>query len=228
MKKIEYHNLNASILPNTTGVKSGKEQIIDFIDDKNTTEERKAKYGDYHLELLDDSFDLTKFRAHVQAKPTDILSSAYLSSDGFFLSKKAINIFSKYSINNFQYLKTLIHGHQCENWSYKYLNIGTSDIINFSSSRFIIKNIINNKIIDKIIINSIEDMIKKNQEFLYSGEFELAVKPQQIILLNEYDLLRPRIGNGILISNNLKNEVEKEGLTGFEFIESDIEFYINE
>lgn len=222
IKKVKYYKIIINTDPNVTGIKSGKEQIIDFIDDENTSQNRLTKYGENHFDLLDASFDMHKFRAHIQALPTDILSTIFLSYDGFFISEKLKNTFKEYKIGNFHYLDTTIQGFD----NYTYLNLAKNKIINFEQSSFVIKNTISNNHIENITINSHEEYLDKNKAFLMSGKFQYKVIPTSIFLNETCDLFNATMALGMLVSERLKKNMVESHITGVKFEDLDIEFYI--
>ena len=81
MKKVNLYSLSYSVDEDETGVDGN--QVNDFIDPKNDSVKRTDKYQGFYDDFLGDDFDLKKFSADEEAKPTDLLSSTYLNQNGF-------------------------------------------------------------------------------------------------------------------------------------------------
>lgn len=229
MKLVKYYRIKSSISSNITGIKSETNQLIDFVDLENNTPERISKYGVNHFELLDDSFDMTKFRAHVQAEATDVLSSVFLSSDGFFINNKFRNLLQDYKISNHTFMDVKIHGHQCLDWEYYFLNIETLSNIDYKKSNFVInkriKSLRKPEYEKKIHspIHSFEDLIKENKRITKEEGALFSSYPKKIVMNEYFDLLRPEIDTIIWCSEKLKSSIEKEKISGIEFMDIDVE-----
>ncbi|GEN77703.1 hypothetical protein [Chryseobacterium hagamense] len=229
MKLVKYYKMKSSISSEVTGIKSEKEQLIDFVDFENNTPERISKYGVNHFELLDDTFDMTKFKAHVQANETDVLSSVFLSSDGFFINNKLRTILEEYKISNYRFMDVKIHGHQCADWKYFFLNIESISNIDYKKSIFVINKRIKSlrkPEFEKEInspINSFKDLVKENKRITKEEGVLFSSYPKKIVMDEYFDLLRPEIDTVMWCSEELKRRIEKEKISGVEFMELNVE-----
>lgn len=226
MKKVNYYKINHSVDKKITGTKES--QIINFIDPENNSVERTKNYSYVGLDHIDTSMDFTKFKADDRAKVTDILSSNFFSSY-YIISEKFKKIIEDLTFHNIIFLDSVVT-FKTEKYNYFILSIiETIDIVNFSKSTFIVDRFSPALRFggDIIEVTSNEDYSLKSSEIWKEKGFGYGLIPTKIVLNYMSDLVKFPFGM-TLISENLKQKIEEEKLTGVQFEETDIEFYLNE
>ena len=226
MKKVNYYKISYSVDKKITGTKDS--QIINFIDPENNSVERTKNYSYIGLNHIDSSLDFTKFKADDKAKRTDILSSNFFSSY-YIISKKFKKIIEDFTFHNIIFLDSVV---TFKNSKYDYFILSiieTIDIINFSKSTFILDRLSPALRFggDIIEVTSNDDYSLKSSKIWDEKGFSYGLIPTKIILNYMSDLVKLPFGI-TLISEELKQKIEEEKLTGVVFEETDIEFYLNQ
>ena len=121
---------------------------------------------------------------------------------GWYISDKLKTILEKFKYWIFQFIA-----------SYRRLN--KMQFVNFSQSIFHANN-------ENYVFNSYEDWSDKNDEIYDECKEKLILK--KVVLTESFDFfpLIP-ISSDIIVSENLKQAIEENGITGFEFFEIDYE-----
>ncbi len=224
MKKVSYYKISPSVDKKITGTKES--QIINFIDPENNSVERTKIYSYIGLDHINTSLDFTKFKADDKAKVTDILSSNFFSSY-YIISEKFKKIIEHFTFHNIIFLDSVVT-FKTEKYNYFILSIiETIDIVNFSKSTFIVDDLSPALRFggDIIEVTSNEDYILKSSKIWKEKGFGYGLIPTKIVLNYMSDLVKFPFGM-TLISEDLKQKIEEEKLTGVVFEETDIEFYL--
>lgn len=226
MKKVNYYRINYSVDKKITGTKDS--QIINFIDPENNSVERTKNYSYIGLNHIDSSLDFTKFKTDDKAKKTDILSSNFFSSY-HIISEKFKKIIEHFTFHNIIFLDSVV---TFKNDKYNYFILSiieTIDIVNFSKSTFILDRFSPALRFggDIIEVTSNDDYSLKSSKIWDEKGFGYGLIPTKIILNYMSDLVKLPFGITI-ISENLKQKIEEEKLTGIVFEETDIEFYLDQ
>ncbi|WP_298420554.1 hypothetical protein [uncultured Kordia sp.] len=230
MENLKYYRLESSSDIEEIGDIFAKSvyQIHDFIDPDNNTEERFEKYSDFSG-CIDEELDLTKFAVMSQAKITDLLSARFFWHKCFY-SADFITLSKKFTLENSKIIPCKVH-HENDTYDYFLLELlRTLSIVDFEKSEFTIFDDIAEepKYIykDKITETTYFDVLRKIAK---DSDYELTMKPTKVVLNRPSDLFFLRLDNGFYISNQFKEAIEKEKLTGFEFSERPLkfEFYKN-
>lgn len=58
--------------------------------------------------------------------------------------------------------------------------------------------------------------------------FDYKIRPTKLVLKHKVDFLKLDIDETLYVSQNLKNKLKEQQLTGIEFKETDMEFYIED
>ncbi|MEP0265150.1 DUF1629 domain-containing protein [Dokdonia sp.] len=222
MKKISYYHLNHSIEPKIVGNINDSEyntQVDNFIDPENNDENRFDLYkGFNYYEHISKKLDLTKFKTHNKAKMTDCMSTRFFSTDGFFISDKLSKLLNRFDLENSQLLDCLITNKDQHHNYYLLSFLDAKDIFNYKKSIFGIVSGLDK--VDKSIelkFNDSEELKNKKKELYFETNGENTITPLKIILTKNVDLFKSSIDKSILISERLKNDIEKNKITGFDF-----------
>jgi len=223
MKKIPIYEIIYTIEKKVTGVDD--RQILDFIDPENDSPERYDKYQEIYFDFIGDDFDLGKFNGDKKAKPTDMLSSNFLTTSGFFISQAFSKLLEGFIICNARYRDVYIKG-LSEKKEYRFLNLSVCPNIDFKQSSFVIK--VNNaeKDQEEIKLSSLDDFKSKLNKLRSKNGFGYRIQPQKLVLKQKYDLFRYEISGRFLISAELKNALEKSDLKGYKIKPFDLEVFI--
>lgn len=223
VKKVNYYKLNYSVDKKITGTKDS--QIIDFIDPENNSVERTKNYSYIGLNHINSSIDFTKFKADDKAKVTDILSSNFFSSY-YMVSEKFKKIIEDFTFHNIIFLDSEVT-FKNEKYHYSILSmIETIDIVNFAESTFIMDRLSPALRSGGAIIEvaSNEDYSSKSSEIWNKKGFGYGLIPKKIVINYSSGFVKFPFGI-TLLSEELKQKIEKEKLTGVVFEETEIEFY---
>lgn len=226
MKKVNYYKINYSVDKKITGTKDS--QIINFIDPENNSVERTKKYSYIGLDHIDSSLDFTKFKADDKAKVTDILSSNFFSSY-YIISEKFKKIIEDFTFHNVHFLDSVV---TFKNNKHNYCILSiveTIDIVDFSKSTFILDRLSPALRFggDIVEVTSNEDYSLKSAEIWDDKGFGYGLIPTKVVLNYMSDLVKFPFGI-TLISEELKQKVEEEKLTGIVFEKTDNEFYLKD
>ncbi|UUC47167.1 imm11 family protein [Flavobacterium cerinum] len=226
MKKVNYYKINYSVDKKITGAKDS--QIINFIDPENNSVERTKKYSYIGLDHVDSSLDFTKFKADDKAKVTDILSSNFFSSY-YIISEKFKKIIEDFTFHNVRFLDSVV---TFKNNKYNYFILSIIeriDIVDFSKSTLILDRV--SPMLrfggDIIEVTSSEDYSLKSAKIWDEKGFGYGLIPTQIVLNYRSDLVKLPFGI-TLISEELKQKIEEEKLTGIVFEKTESEFYLKD
>jgi hypothetical protein len=146
---------------------------------------------------------------------------------GWLISDKLKKIFQEFSIAQCYhfYASNLLYRKQLLNcWIFQYADkhksLNKSKYINFENSQFTIDNLNN-----KITIQNYNEFISKSIEFYNKLGKDIKFK---VLSLNEYVDFLPlnSMSSDKLFSQKLKENIEENGIEGFEFSELDYEVVI--
>jgi hypothetical protein len=150
---------------------------------------------------------------------------------GFFISPKAKEILTEYTLPNHKYYPVNII-HKKQTYSYYFLLIALDNqAIQYSKSIFI--DWMNDD--NQLDVNSLEDLLEQKDGNPYFPETPFSLIPREyirekkIVLSQLPDIYKEIFGIDFFFSENLKQRIEQEGLTGLEFKEqTKIEFYLED
>ncbi|WP_299769047.1 hypothetical protein [uncultured Dokdonia sp.] len=233
MNKINFYKLKYSIDLKIVGNIYNTElnyQIEEFIDNKNNDKERFDLYRGGDSDHINSNIDMTVFKAHNNAIMTDLMSSSFFRQNGYFISNRFAELLKEFNIEESKLLDCTITNKQ-KKYSYKFLSIiATSKNINIENSTFrVIEDTAYNPVIkeNNIKFNSLGDLADKTRETYFETNGEFKLEPIRVILNRSTDLFQSELDYTTLISERLKNKIEYEGLTGFDFERAKLktEFY---
>jgi hypothetical protein len=169
-----------------------------------------------------------KFLSDKNTRKTNVLSQAGVNFKGFVIDLKLQLFFKKCIIKKFWLVPVEILSYNKETvylneYSWIHLSESITDLesINWDLSIFNIKEF--TEIIGEIKFSSFNDYLEKKKEL---GIMKI-IKPKHIVLsgdFNDLDVFTlPRFSSSIYVKENIKIEIEEMGITGFEFVEVDIE-----
>lgn len=233
MKKVNYYTINYSVNPKVIGKLSSSEdcQINGFTDSENNSVERTDQYQYIGFDFIDTkNLDMHKFKVEDNAILTDLMNSRYFNGQGFFISERFKHILDDYHSVNIQLLNATVFYNTKPHNLFFIDFIGTSNVIHFSKSKFIAaKRAVSLRFSeDNIAINSYDDYMEKGKQLRKDKGFSYAVIPKILVLKNEVDLIQLSFTKEKYVSQKLKNKLEEQQLTGIEFKETDMEFYIED
>lgn len=160
-----------------------------------------------------------------KAKLTDFIATPGMgfSHGSMLISYNLKNILEQFKVFGLQYFKTfLIHNNEkIENYWQTHKTKFAFDVIDFEKSEIYLNNSEKMKIdfSNKLIYNNVEDFEQKILEFNYP--FHPAITKLHLIANMNLDFFSLRYfeneGSYGIVSENLKNEIENQGITGIEF-----------
>jgi hypothetical protein len=168
---------------------------------------------------------------HSKAQRTDLIDT--FGDVGFnfsyLISNKLKEILEKFNIFGFQFFKTYVIQENEKLNDYWVINIFdfAFNYIDFAKTTFFIKNGLSRDITDEINISDLDHFLTKINVLKYPETIAISN-----IFFNEkmkLDLFSIRFhengGQKGIISERLKNEIEKEGITGIEFKPIELSIY---
>ncbi len=226
---MKYYRIEKSIDPKVIGVKDGSAQAEltkkSFVD-KN----RYDEYIDYFLSYKEGwfdnqakfpsfDFDLQYLKLKKQAQITDFICFAPAFYHKFLINDKVQNILGRYNVSSYKLYNVSLYGDNTKIFSnYKFLFSPSLsyDHINFSKSVFSLGNSRTGK--EFIVIHSLEEFLSidkplnRERLVLKSNKFDTS--------LDYFNLL---IFPDPIISENLKEGLISESVTGINIVEFDLE-----
>lgn len=222
MKKVNYYHFSPSIEPKIIGNINDSEyntQVDNFVDPENNDENRFDLYkGFNYYEHISKELDLTKFKTHNKTKMTDSMSTRFFSTDGFFISNKLSKLLNGFNLENNQLLDCVITNNDQKHNYYLLSFLDAKDIFDYKKSTFGIVSDLDK--IDKDVelkFNNFEELKNKKKELYFETNGESRVAPLKITLTKKIDLFKSSLDKSILVSERLKNDIEKNKITGFDF-----------
>ena len=212
MKKVLTYELTFSVDKTVMG--SSDNQIIGFIDPENNSGERSSKYQEIYYDFIEDNFDMKKFSGDKKAKPTDILSSNFLVMNGLFVSSAFAGLLAGFSMCCYKYRDVYIE-YLSEKKDYQFLNLIMCPAINFEESSFFFEDKLKGEKLDEIKLSSLQDFRDNIKKLRADKGYNFTISPQKLVLSKMYDLFKYELSGKFLISEELKNGIEKSGLTGY-------------
>ncbi len=163
-----------------------------------------------------------KWKLKSDAILTDIISATNITSTGFLMSQKAKSIFECFHTGVHIYHKAhLIYNKQLLQYYYLQLVHRTLQDINFSSSAFYLSNLFGIKQSDITLTSEYE--LTEKQHSLPVGQMIRAEKIVFGANHQHFDLFFfPVIHNEVFASEILVKELQKENISGIEYIQQNI------
>ena len=166
------------------------------------------------------------FLMEKESKLTDFISQSYLSAQGLLVSEKVYSIVKSYKLFNFQVARAIVRKEN-NDYSYYWLHPREDcvNFLNFTSTGFYIIDIITDEEYS-IKIRDYKHYVDKR--FSLSGLKKLIPFENNIYMdksLAEYDICLFTLNSSeFYISDKLKEELEKNNVTGYEIFENKFNF----
>ena len=165
-------------------------------------------------------------------KYTDILKTGELSLNGLVISNKLFDILNKFPGHKIQYTDIINEG--IENYKFMFFNGDLTEKIDYQRSEFELKkyDLLEQKLIkiDYYLKPNRKSIIRKDRELIDEAEILTKIIPKNGYVFKkranifQYDILR--IGyfdENFYVSELVKSEIEKNGITGYLFGSEPIE-----
>ncbi len=172
--------------------------------------------------------DFDHFLLKKGAKLTDAINSSFVSiMSGMILSQKAYEIIVNYKLALVESRPAKVYflgqSHRyCFVW-YK----AAFDLIDYKNSKFYTYSTTKQAFGNEVAVASAIEFREKNLELLKSGKME-KLYPKIVSVNDNYDFIHLGITGHLSCSENLKNHLETEGITGFRFKEVNYSVVINQ
>ena len=169
-----------------------------------------------------------------KAKVTDFIHNSFISADGFLINQKAKNIMVNFNLPQHIYFIAGVMYHKKMLGDYYWLHLLEEDthLVDLAESSFYLQN---KGLYDDWYENEVEPAdFKSMEEFAlkrkevagsrqYIRSYKLSVKANS---LNRDVYIFTFMHNQYIISENLKNALESEKITGIEILPLDFEFKV--
>jgi hypothetical protein len=219
---MNYYSISTSLNKKITGYLPQTKEIIYNCDVIN-----EPKFIDLHFfrEITINPI-LANLSLYKSTKLTDLISSnggMGFTFGSMIISDKLKKIFEQFNIYCLQYFPTFVmqNNERIDGYWQTHISKQGFELLDFKKIRFVFKEIIDSKVHYKDIdfIKSLEDFLKCKEKSEWPIElyfFDLILKKD---VKYDYFYIPHFInGNGYgIVSENLKNEIEKNGITGIEF-----------
>ena len=163
-----------------------------------------------------------------RAKLTDVIACnpMLLTQSGFLINGKVKNIFDQFSVP-YTYHDAIIHGNghkQIPKKSVNYFYIDIKNALDFNACLYNNSHVLD---YEKCVfeVNDSPASINTYNDFVNTFKHSQTKKmiPTKLVLLKPMDIIRLPGETGILCSEQLKNILEKESITGYDFIDLNID-----
>lgn len=193
----------------------------------NFHEARASQWGKIdEWKTEDDLPDLNNFILHNNSRLSDCISNNYVSTtDGLFISEKCHQILESFRINGSFHPMTIFRRETPHQYSFLWYEYGAKSKIDFNKSIFIEFNINTLEFGNTSTAENFEEYKKKVEQVREAKGDELAVWnlfPKLIHFNERYDLT-PMFKYGLICNEKVKNAIEENKLTGFDFRPIDVE-----
>ena len=205
-------------------------QVQDFIFNENYDEHARGLINDADFSrYIDYKINFPYFVLHKDAVLSDWVSSAALRPNLILISPKFLSLLQKYKIDDYQTFKVKIKtkdGLQDYFLFYMYAPERESEFVNWEETTFRIKPYFGEYETDQIIkFGDKQNYIKLRMELFNKPKQDQEVELTNLKLKSELidkDMFRFGLINlGFFVSESLKQEIEKQGITGIRFAEAD-------
>ena len=189
----------------------------------NFHEARASQWGKIDEWKSDDDIpDLNNFLLQTKSKFTDCLSSDFVTENyGLFISEKCKQIFEKFTINGNFYGATIYDLDKKKLYNFLWYEYGAISKVDFKVSVFVEYESNKEQYGETLSIDDFEDYKVKFRK-LYTEKEEWDIVPKTL-KFNEYFDVTPAFGIGLICNENVKNTIEENHLTGFDFRTIDVE-----
>ncbi|WP_153398863.1 hypothetical protein [Chryseobacterium vaccae] len=166
--------------------------------------------------------DLNNFILHSKSKLTDNLSNNFvIESSGLFISQKCKEVFNEFIVNGSFYPLTIHKPDEKYEYHFLWYEMGGKSKINCKDSDFIEFNTIEKEYGKTIKICDFEDYKIKFRK-LYTEKEDWDIIPKTLKFKRHFDIT-PAFRIGLICSEEVKNAIEGNQLTGFDFRPLDVE-----
>ncbi|MEO4005586.1 hypothetical protein [Flavobacterium sp. CAU 1735] len=173
----------------------------------------------------DDIPDLNNFVLHNNSRLSDCVSNNFvITSSGLFLSEKCSQILETFTINGSFHPMTIFRRGTPHPYRFLWYEYGATSKIDFKKSEFIEYNDIYEKSGAIIAVDDFEDY-KAKFRILFDGIEDEAgwdLKSKSLKIAGCFDVT-PAFGIGLICNEKVKNAIEENKLTGFDFRPIDTE-----
>jgi hypothetical protein len=175
------------------------------------------------------NIEFKEVHIHDTSKLTDCISDAAISAHGFILSDKALEVFRKYDLGTYKvYPMNLYHKNIKYDYGFLHILNDMVDLIDFERSTFFVEKLIGGHAFD-IKVKGKADFIEK-RKLAGNGTLEGTEKYWDVSFRSAVfkNVKTPDFftltGCGVtkFITKNLKEEISKNKLTGFEIMPTPI------
>ena len=171
--------------------------------------------------------DFTKFVLAEEAVLTDVVSFKYLSmAAGFLCSDKCRDVLTRFEVGDSRFYESKILDYSSEH-KYQFCHvIESSDYIDFSDSLFGKTTLLGRSKGDPLKVYSKEEYHNTNFH-IQQNEPGMKLAQLEIALLREIDLIRLPGSPLLFVSEKLKEELEREGVSGIKFTPSKVDIKLS-
>lgn len=194
-----------------------KELKIDF------HKARASQWGKIRSWQTDDDIpDLNNFVLHYNSKLSDCVSNNYVvSANGLFISDKCHQIFESFKINGSCYPMTIFRRGTPHPYTFLWYEIGGKSKINWNDSYFIEFSTIEKEYGKTIKVLNFEDYKIQNRKLFEVKEHWSLTSTS--LKFTEYFDITPAFGIGLICNEKVKNAIDENQLSGFDFRPIDVE-----
>lgn len=224
MKRITFYEIEHAVDRATTGTTNNQVNDLYYASDVTDARPLFEKYQDIYYDFLPEDFGMDVFIGDPKAKRTDLLSTNFLGTNGFFVSQKFQEFIKSFNISYFNYIPVYIKN-LGENHEYKFLNLIRCPLLDFEKSEFEVKHRKNPENNYLIQLKSHEEFMSENNKF---SDYSIRIAVNKAVIKEAPDLFMYEINGRKLISERLKNAIEQSDLKGIWIEPFDVEFFIED
>jgi len=211
-------------------------QVQDFELNENYDENNRNLFNDAELsKYIDYKINIPYFVLHKSAILSDLVSSAGLRPNLILISPKLLSLLQKFKIDDYQTFKVKVKVKTSEGLKdyflfFMYAPDREAEYVDWTATTFRIKPYLNASMYeyenDQIIkFENKQDYLKLRMEF-----FRMPKQEQEVVLTNlklrngliDRDMFRfGGMSLSFFVSEALKNEIEKQCITGIRFVDAD-------
>lgn len=168
-------------------------------------------YSRLYKDFLSEALCMDDFKMQEEAKKTDLMSSAYLSLNGFFLSKRLEQVLRNYLVPHSKFYQGTYY-HLGEPHPLAFLQLLDYDQLDFPESSFQLKGAEEKEVRAESL-----DALREWQSKLNRAPRRPRILPLRLKLNGCPDLLKVPLTGDFVVSQRLRETVANKELTGFRF-----------
>lgn len=166
------------------------------------------------------------FRLNKRSPLTDVLSQSFIAGKGLLISNRFSELLNKLTLKNVEQIKAVVKDVKGKEHQYFYIHPTVDFLrsIDYQRTRFMVRDNITQNILSNFKVGNFKDLYDRVMKLT----IDKVVSPSELLYVKdswcfESDIIITNVlGTKIFVSRELKNELEKENISGIDIIDDGI------